>query len=199
MRRNGFSLVELMIVIGIGGILLAITVFSWTRMVVNSNLRSAAASMMSDINMYQQQASSFYGKITSGSCLYSATMQITDVPCQPCQSSTCSGTCKGPYQMAINTSSNNYTIGRWDPNTCAYDIVATKSFTTFGTGSIYIASTNAVNSVVTFTLRGMVDSSSFPTSPPPPPILITLQNNRTSQATITIPIMGKSTASFAMK
>ena len=57
MKTNkGFSLIELMIVIGIIGIVSAIGVFSYQGYLANANLRTAARGLVSDINTMKQGA-----------------------------------------------------------------------------------------------------------------------------------------------
>jgi prepilin-type N-terminal cleavage/methylation domain-containing protein len=55
-RHNGFSLVELLIVIAIVAIIGGIAAFSWQRYVNNANLRTAAREIVSDIEQYRAKA-----------------------------------------------------------------------------------------------------------------------------------------------
>jgi len=64
MSGKGFTLIELMIVIGIIGILSSISMYGWLGYQNNVNLRTAAGEVMSDIASSKQRA-------VSGSCAYS--------------------------------------------------------------------------------------------------------------------------------
>lgn len=55
-RQNGFSLIELIIVIAIIGILGGISSYSWQRYVANTNLRTAAREMVADFNYMKTNA-----------------------------------------------------------------------------------------------------------------------------------------------
>lgn len=55
-RQYGFSLVELLIVIGIISILAGISTYSWQRYVANANLRTAAREMVADFNFMKTNA-----------------------------------------------------------------------------------------------------------------------------------------------
>ncbi|HAJ28199.1 MAG TPA: hypothetical protein DCG53_13320 [Syntrophus sp. (in: bacteria)] len=55
-RQNGFSLIELLIVIGIIGILAGISAYSWQRYVANTNLRTAARELVADFNFMKTNA-----------------------------------------------------------------------------------------------------------------------------------------------
>jgi prepilin-type N-terminal cleavage/methylation domain-containing protein len=55
-RQNGFSLIELIIVIGIISILAGIGSYSWQRYVANANLRTAAREMVADFNYMKTNA-----------------------------------------------------------------------------------------------------------------------------------------------
>jgi prepilin-type N-terminal cleavage/methylation domain-containing protein len=55
-RQDGFSLIELIIVIGIISILAGIGSYSWQRYVANANLRTAARDMVADFNYMKTNA-----------------------------------------------------------------------------------------------------------------------------------------------
>ncbi|MDD5475730.1 MAG: type II secretion system protein [Syntrophales bacterium] len=53
---GGFTLIELLIVISVLGILAGMMAFAWQQFVHNTNLKTAAAAVMSDITLYRQRA-----------------------------------------------------------------------------------------------------------------------------------------------
>jgi len=55
-RRNGFSLIELVIAMGILAVMSTIAVFSWQRYVTNTNLRTAARELEADIFLIKERA-----------------------------------------------------------------------------------------------------------------------------------------------
>jgi prepilin-type N-terminal cleavage/methylation domain-containing protein len=55
-RQNGFSLLELIIVIAIIGTLTVISAYSWQRYVRNTNLRTAAREMVADFDYMKANA-----------------------------------------------------------------------------------------------------------------------------------------------
>jgi prepilin-type N-terminal cleavage/methylation domain-containing protein len=55
-QPKGFSLVELLIAMGIIGIISTIALYSWQRYVINTNLRTATRDMASDILLFKQRA-----------------------------------------------------------------------------------------------------------------------------------------------
>lgn len=55
-KQNGFSLIELMIVIGLIGILSAVTIFSYRGYRDNTNLKTAAKDIATDIATTRQRA-----------------------------------------------------------------------------------------------------------------------------------------------
>ncbi len=55
-RKSGFSLIELIIVIGVIGIMAAIGAYSWQRYVSNTNLRTAARELVADFNYMKANA-----------------------------------------------------------------------------------------------------------------------------------------------
>jgi len=54
--KSGFSLIELIIVIGIISILAGISAYSWQRYVANTNLRTAARELVADFNYMKANA-----------------------------------------------------------------------------------------------------------------------------------------------
>lgn len=55
-RRNGFSLVELLIALSIIGIMTTMAAFGWQRYVANSNLRAATRGLESDLFSIKERA-----------------------------------------------------------------------------------------------------------------------------------------------
>lgn len=56
-HRNGFSLIEMMIVIVIIGILTVISLFAWQQYVLNTHLRTAARNIVTDFQNCKAKAS----------------------------------------------------------------------------------------------------------------------------------------------
>jgi prepilin-type N-terminal cleavage/methylation domain-containing protein len=65
-KRNGFSLIEMVIAMAILAILSTIAVFSWQRYVINANLRTATRELEADIFLIKERAVSerIYYRIT---------------------------------------------------------------------------------------------------------------------------------------
>jgi prepilin-type N-terminal cleavage/methylation domain-containing protein len=55
-KKNGFSMLELIVVIAIFAIVAGIAALSWQRYVNNTNLRTAAREIATDINSMKEQA-----------------------------------------------------------------------------------------------------------------------------------------------
>ena len=55
-REQGFSLIELIIVIALMGILGSLAAYSWTRYVDNTNLKTAVREVMADLTLAKQKA-----------------------------------------------------------------------------------------------------------------------------------------------
>lgn len=55
-RRNGFSMIELVIAMAILAIMSTIAVFSWQRYVTNTNLRTATRELEADIFLIKERA-----------------------------------------------------------------------------------------------------------------------------------------------
>jgi prepilin-type N-terminal cleavage/methylation domain-containing protein len=69
--NRGFSLIEILIVLGILGILGAMSTFSWQRYVANTDLRTAGRDLASEISLYRQKA---MGESTS----YTMTFEVAN-------------------------------------------------------------------------------------------------------------------------
>ena len=86
MSNKGFTLIELMIVIGIIGVLSAVSLYSWQGYQNNVNLRTAAEEVMSDIASCKQRAVSeginYCIQFTDGSPNYSINASSCDAPTQ---------------------------------------------------------------------------------------------------------------------
>lgn len=86
MSSKGFTLIELMIVIGIIGILSAVSLFRWRDYQNNVNLRTAAREVMSDIASCKQRSVSegvrYCMQFTHGSPNYSINASSCGAPTQ---------------------------------------------------------------------------------------------------------------------
>jgi prepilin-type N-terminal cleavage/methylation domain-containing protein len=153
MRRNGFSLVELMIAIGIIGILSTIAAVSWNRYVTNTNLRTAAREIEADLFSIKERA--------IGERIY--------------------------YRLTLNVLANNYTIDKGTVSGAPYTVIQTKNPVTFGS-DIYISSdTTFTGGQIIFQPRGTLGTTTGS---------IVLKNGRSSKATITINITGRTHVRF---
>ena len=86
MSNKGVTLIELMIVIGIIGILSAVSLYSWLGYQNNVNLKTAAGEVMSDIASCKQRAISegvqYCMQFTDGSPNYSINASSCSAPTQ---------------------------------------------------------------------------------------------------------------------
>jgi type II secretion system protein H len=86
MSSRGFTLIELMIVIGIIGIVSAVTLFGWRGYQDNANLRTAVREVMSDIASCRQRSVSegvnYCIQFTDGSPNYSINVSSCGAPTQ---------------------------------------------------------------------------------------------------------------------
>jgi competence protein ComGD len=86
MSDKGFSLIELTVVIGIVGILSALSLFGWRGYQDNTNLKTAVRQVMSDIASCKQRSVSegieYCMQFTDGSPNYSINASSCDAPTQ---------------------------------------------------------------------------------------------------------------------
>jgi prepilin-type N-terminal cleavage/methylation domain-containing protein len=112
MSSKGFTLIELMIVIGIIGTLSAVALFRWWGFQNNTNLRTAASEIMSDISSCKQRAVSegvqYCIQFTEGSPNYT----INASSCtSPTQTQTKRLTSFGSGLLISNTNFNSDQLG----------------------------------------------------------------------------------------
>ena len=155
-KRNGFTLVELLVVIAIFAIMTSIASFAWQRYVNNTNLRTAARDIVSDIDFYR-------AKSTSESRM---------------------------YLIAFIPGSNSFYIV-YSAATATHPLVyISKYMTPYGSGvninSVGYTGSWASNWIM-FQPRGTVTSGT-----------VTLTNSRSSTATVTSNITGKTFVQFSM-
>ncbi len=85
-NRGGFSLIELIIVIGVIGIMSTVAAYSWNGYLNNSNLKTAAREVMSDIASCKQRSVSegiqYCMQFTDGSPNYSINASSCGAPTQ---------------------------------------------------------------------------------------------------------------------
>jgi len=85
-NRRGFSLIELIIVIGIIGIMSTVAAYSWNSYMNNTNLKTAAREVMSDIASCKQRSVSegiqYCMQFTDGSPNYTINASSCDAPTQ---------------------------------------------------------------------------------------------------------------------
>ncbi len=167
-KKNGFSIVELIIVLAIIGIIASIGAFAWQRYVENTNLRTAARDIVTDFNTMKRRAVSEYAAIGAS--------QVTPT-----------------YTMVFSISGNHYVMNKTynDGTGNITEVIGDKQlaeqfghgieFQSFGGGG----STYSIG----FTARGIMNPAGG---------FIVLVNNRNSTARITFNATGKTYVTFAM-
>jgi prepilin-type N-terminal cleavage/methylation domain-containing protein len=139
---KGFSLVELMIVIGLIGILSAVAVYAWQGYRNNINLRTAAREVMSDIASCKQRSVSegvqYCMQFTDGSPNYSINASSCGAPTQTQAKNL---TSFGSGLIISNTDFNSDQV-----------IFLTRGTLSSNTGKIVL--TNSKNSTITINITG---------------------------------------------
>ncbi len=172
--NNGFSMVEMMIIIALVAIITGIGIATWDRYITNSNLREAARAIEADMKFMQRNARANAFTVTD---VYFDTATTVDAD----------------YKIIFNKNNNEYTMESRNKDTNdllftrtkkLYEIFDKKSMTRidFLTGGVSTL-------ILTFHKRGTLSSLGK----------IRLINKRGSIAEITFTITGKIYVRFSTK
>jgi prepilin-type N-terminal cleavage/methylation domain-containing protein len=172
-RAEGFTIIEMIIVVAILGIVCAIAIPSFQRYAVNGNLRSAARDMMSDFNALKGRAmaeSREYRLIVNGN-------QYTIDAC---------AMGAGPDGLCGTADDTPMTSPCCVWGAPPAGVVATKNPASFSSDIVM-----SPNFTYIFQTRGVVT--------PTPPGGIVFTNNRLSTATVIVNATGRVSAQFNMR
>ncbi|MEE9911460.1 MAG: type II secretion system GspH family protein [Deltaproteobacteria bacterium] len=158
-RKNGFSLIELLIVFAILAVMLTVATLYWQRYVARINLRSAARHVASDMTEYR-------GRAVSESRVYTITFSGTDKYniAAPAQSSHAAFNIDAkPMETAgapdVQIKSSNFTgchVVRFTPRGLV-EHCAVSPGTPGDTGTVTLQNDRGATATITLNSRGTVD------------------------------------------
>jgi type II secretory pathway pseudopilin PulG len=165
--NNGFSMVEMMIIIALIAIITGIGISTWTSYIDNSNLREAARDIEADIKFMQRNARARAFTVTG----------VTN---------TLADTIDADYKIIFDKTNNQYTLESRNTDNNAVLFTRTKRLSAFGRSNIVFDSLPGGGA--TFTLNFLKRGTLSPTNNSRK---FVIRNGRNSNASITFGVTGK--------